>query len=67
MNIRKISTIELQALGMPSVAYVKPVMLDGERGYAIHSADGTRMAVAADRALAIAAVLENEMLPTWVH
>jgi|EP01037_Dinobryon_pediforme_P010870 hypothetical protein len=67
MNIRDISPDQLQKLGMPSVAYLKPVMMNGAMGYAIHAADGTPMALAADRDLAIAAVLENEMHPTWVH
>lgn len=67
MNIRDISPDQLAKLGMPSVAYLRPVMLNGAPGYAIHAADGTPMAIAADRDLAIAAVLENEMHPTWVH
>ncbi len=67
MNIRKISPDQLQKLGMPSIAYLKPVMMNGETAYAIHAADGTPMALAADRALAIAAVIENEMSPTSVH
>jgi hypothetical protein len=67
MNIRDISPEQLQQLGMPSIAYFKPVMVKGTPAYAIHAADGTPMAVAADRDLAIAVVLENEMHPTWVH
>ncbi len=67
MAIRDMSIDQLQKLGMPSVAYVKPVKLNGMTGYSIHAADGTPMAMAADRDLAIAAVLENEMHPTWVH
>ncbi len=67
INIRDISPDQLAQLGMPSVAYVRPVMLNGASAYAIHAADGTPMAFAADRDLAIAAVLENEMHPTWVH
>ena len=67
MNIRDISIDDLAKLGMPSVAYVRPATLNGAAVYAIHAADGTPMAFAADRDLAIAAVLENEMHPTWVH
>lgn len=67
MNIRDISTEDLMKLGMPSVAYLKPVLSNGVVVYAIHAADGTPMAMAADRNLAIAAVLENEMHPTLVH
>jgi len=67
MNIRDISLDQLQKLGMPSIAYFKPILNDGVQVYAIHAADGTPMAIAADRNLAIAAVLENEMMPAWVH
>jgi hypothetical protein len=67
MTIREISTDQLQKLGMPSVAYLKPVLVNGAMGYAIHAADGTPMAVAADRDIAIAVILDNEMHPTWVH
>ena len=67
MNIRDISPDQLAKLGMPSVAYVRPVLLNGEAAYAIFAADGTQMAFAEDRAHAIAAVIENEMHPTWVH
>ena len=67
MNIRDISVEDLMKLGMPSIAYLKPVLANGVVVYAIHAADGTPMAMAADRNLAIAAVLENEMHPTWVH
>ena len=67
MNIRDISPDQLQKLGMPSVAYLKPVLVNGTMGYSIHAADGTPMAMAADRDVAIATILENEMHPTWVH
>jgi hypothetical protein len=67
MNNRDISAEDLMKLGMPSIAYLKPVLANGVVVYAIHAADGTPMAMAADRNLAIAAVLENEMHPTWVH
>jgi len=67
MNIRDISAEDLMKLGTPSIAYLKPVLANGVVVYAIHAADGTPMAMAADRNLAIAAVLENEMHPTWVH
>lgn len=67
MKIRDISPDQLAQLGMPSVAYFKPVTIKGMRVYAIHRADGTHVGTVADRELAIAAVIENEMHPTWVH
>jgi hypothetical protein len=49
------------------IAYVKPVMMNGAIHYAIHAADGTPMALADDRDVAIAAVHKHEMLASLVH
>jgi hypothetical protein len=49
------------------IAYVKPVVVDGNAGYAIHAADGTQMAVIADRDIAFAVVRQNELEPVSVH
>jgi hypothetical protein len=67
MDIRHISTEQLAQLGMQQIAYVKPVVLNGEQGFAIHAADGTPMAVAGNREVAIAAVMQHEMVPVQVH
>ena len=67
MDIRHISAAQLAQLGMQQVAYVKQVEVDGNQGFAIHAADGTPMAVAGDREVAIAAILEHEMVPAHVH
>jgi hypothetical protein len=42
-------------------------MVNGVRGFAIHAADGTPMAVAGDRDVAVAAVMQHEMLAVSVH
>jgi hypothetical protein len=67
LDIRHISAEQLAGLGVSQIAYVKPVLLNGARVYAIHAADGTPMAVAGGRDLAIAAVVEHEMLASLVH
>jgi hypothetical protein len=67
LDIRHISAEQLAGLGVSQIAYVKPVLLNGARVYAIHAADGTPMAVAGDRDPAIAAVVEHEMLASLVH
>jgi hypothetical protein len=46
---------------------VKPVIVNGMQGFAIHAADGTPMAVAGDRDVAVAAVAQHEMLALSVH
>ena len=66
-DIRQLSAEQLGQLGVSQIAYVKAVMLDGAVAFAIHAADGTPMAVAGDRDLAIAAVRQHEMVPTLVH
>jgi hypothetical protein len=67
MDIRHISTAQLAQLGMQQIAYVKPVMLNGEQGFAIHAADGTPMALAGNLELAVAAIVQHEMVPAQVH
>ena len=67
MDIRHISTQQLAQLGMQQIAYVKPVIVDGASAFAIHAADGTPMAVAGDMEVAIAAIVQHEMVPAQVH
>jgi hypothetical protein len=66
-GIRQLSARELGMLGMNDVAYVKRVVEKGKEAFAVHAADGTRMAVLADRDLAMAAVRQNDMEPASVH
>jgi hypothetical protein len=67
VDVRHLSEQQLAALGMSHIAYVKPVVIDGVAGFAIHAADGTPMAVAGDRDVAIAAIMQHEMHPLSVH
>lgn len=67
INVRAITPDQLQQLGMSQLAYVKPVTLNGAAMFAIHGADGSPMAVAEDRDLAMAAIVQHEMIPTLVH
>jgi hypothetical protein len=67
IDVRSITPAQLAQLGVSQLAYVKPVMLNGAAMFAIHAADGSPMAVAEDRDLALAAIVEHEMIPTLVH
>ena len=67
MDIRHLSTEQFSNLGVSQLAYVKPVMLNGARAFAIHGADGTPMAMAGDEAVAMAAIAQHEMVPARVH
>ena len=66
-DIRHLSEAQLAQLGVQQIAYIRPVVVNGESGYSIHAADGTPMALAGDRDVAIAAVLQHEMMPALVH
>jgi hypothetical protein len=66
-DVRHLSEEQLASLGVSHIAYLKPVMVNGVQGFAIHAADGTPMAVAGDREVAVAAVMQHEMLPLYVH
>ncbi len=66
-DLRKMTQDQLAQLGVPNLAYIKPVMMNGTAAFAIHAADGSPMAVATERDMAIAAVVQHEMLPALVH
>jgi hypothetical protein len=66
-DVRHLSEQQLAALGVSRIAYVKPVIVNGVQGFSIHAADGTPMAVAGDRDVAVAAVMQHEMLALSVH
>jgi hypothetical protein len=67
VDIRHISTAQLAQLGLQQIAYVKPVVANGAQCFAIHAADGTPMALADNRDVAIAAIMQHEMVPAQVH
>jgi len=66
-DIRHLTAEQLSRLGQSQIAYVKPVVINGMMGFAIHAADGTPMAMAEDRATAVAAIVQHEMMPFSVH
>lgn len=66
-DIHHLSTEQLAQLGMSQIAYVKPVTVNGQNGFAIHAADGTPMALTGDRDVAMAAIVQHEMFPLSVH
>lgn len=67
VDIRHLTQTQLMELGVSELAYVKPVLVEGSRAYAIHAADGSPMAVTEDREVAIAAIRQHEMVPAMVH
>jgi len=66
-EFRHLSPGELGMLGMTDLAYIKPIVVDGAKAFAVHAADGTEMAVIADRDLAFAVIRQHELEPLSVH
>ncbi len=58
---------DFMLLGIEQMAYVKPVEVDGHTAFAVHAADGTEIAVLAQRDLAFATVRQHDLEPVSVH
>jgi hypothetical protein len=58
---------EFARLGISEIAYVKRILVDDEPAYAVHAADGTRMAVLGDWETAAAALLQHDLAAVRVH
>ncbi len=66
-RIRRMSPHDLALFGVQDLAYIKRVMVDGTTGYAVHAADGTQIAMLADRDVAFATVRQHDLEPMSVH
>ena len=66
-RIRQMSARELALFGIQDIAYIKRVDVNGTAAYAIHAADGTQIAVLADRSVAFATVRQHDLEPLSVH
>ncbi len=65
--IGRISPQDFVSLGLQQVAYVKPVMIAGAPAFAVHAADGTQIAVMADRRIAVATIKQHDLEAVSVH
>lgn len=66
-RLKGLSGRDLAMLGVHAVAYVKPVTVDGQMVFAIHSADGREIALIADREIALETIRQNNLEPVSVH
>jgi hypothetical protein len=67
IDLRHMSADQLARLGIKQIAYVKPIVVKGSTRFAIHAADGTRMAIAESLDVAIEAIVQHEMEPVQLH
>ena len=66
-QLKQLSPDVFARLGMPSLAYIKPVLIEGAEAWEVHAADGTQIALMTDRDVAAAACRQHEMEPVSVH
>lgn len=62
-----LSSQEMLNLGLTQVAYIRPFTEQDETAFAIHAADGNRLAVLPSRDLAEAVLRQNELQPVSLH
>ncbi len=67
IRLRNISPSEFAHWGIQDVAYIRPVKVGDQTAFAIHAADGTRVAVMPTLTVAQAAVRQNDLEPLSVH
>ena len=67
VDARHMTAAQLRRLGVHSVVYLRSGMMNGQIAYAIHGADGSRMAVAEDIDLAVEFVTGLGMAFVAVH
>ena len=66
-GLRGLSPADWARFGAEQIAYIRPVVVDGVRAVAIHSADGTPIGAAPTEDLAVAAILQHDLAPVRVH
>jgi hypothetical protein len=65
--LRDLTPLAFAVFGNGQLAYIKPVNVDGEDAFAVHSADGQQLAVVAAREVAFTLVRQNDLDPVSVH
>ncbi|MFO0986114.1 MAG: DUF1150 family protein [Alphaproteobacteria bacterium] len=64
---KSLTPAEWQASMVNQVAYIKPVLENGQTAFSVHAADGTPLAIIGDRDTAFAAVRSHDLEPVSVH
>lgn len=65
--LRGLSETDFLTLGSQSVVYVREVEYQGNRHFAVHSADGKPLTVGNDRDVLLNAIDQNELAEVTLH
>ncbi len=66
-DIHKTDDVDLRAIGIDELAYLRHGEMDGTHGYVICAADGSVIGFAPSREQAIAAIMQNDMELARIH
>ncbi|MDD2325954.1 MAG: DUF1150 family protein [Alphaproteobacteria bacterium] len=58
---------DLAIFGLETMAYVRPVTINGRKVHVVHAADGTLLTIVMDRDTAFVTLRQYEMDPQSVH
>jgi hypothetical protein len=66
-SLRALTPHDWLSFGVGAIAYVRPVIVEGETVFAVHAADGTPLSVARSFDLACATMRQGDMEPVAVQ
>ncbi len=62
-----ISEMIMSMMGVDRFAYVKKITSEEEKGYAVHAADGTQLAVFENQQDAFVSIIKHNLQPVSIH
>ena len=66
-NFRMMGVQDFADFGVPIVAYVKPVFLDGHKAFGLFNADGSQIETLATEDMAAISAHRRNLMPVVVH
>jgi hypothetical protein len=67
VSLKDLTPQDLLTFGLNAVAYLRPAVVNGQSIYAIHAADGSQLALVANRDIGLAAMHEHDLEPVWLQ
>jgi hypothetical protein len=66
-SLKNLTQHDWLTFGLNAIAYLRPAVVNGQSIYAIHAADGSQLALVANRNVGLAAMYEHELEPVWLQ
>jgi len=66
-HLKELSAQDFLTFGVQDIAYVRPVRVDGQEGYAVHAADGTPLSILESLSEALHIIQHNDLETAALH